>query len=257
MKHFPPPPGFLAVKLPPGAIAWFRANRPSPLLSFWRKAGTHLRLGEVVRRHPQSLRFSGRLPVFAAPFGDGKTWVVRTCAHGGWWGRLARDRYLGPGRALREIRASEKLAQTKIPTPRIEAVIIYPAGLFCRIETVTSLVPESRDLVQHLARRPGTTERARLFSAVRKLLDQLYRHGVRHPDLNARNILLSPSSRGGFTAWLLDVDAIRLQDPGDTSVDQANRNRLLRSLLKRARLGDLAWSEAEIPKLWRELFPAR
>ena len=215
------------------------------------------RLSEAVRRHPQSLRFSGRLPVFAAPFGDGKTWVVRTCAHGGWWGRLARDRYLGPGRALREIRASEKLAQTKIPTPRIEAVVFYPLGPGNRIEVVTSMVPESLDLVQHLARRPGTAERARLFSAVRKLLDQLYRHGVRHPDLNARNILLASTPRGGFTAWLLDVDVVIFGEPRNPCVDQANRHRLLRSLLKRARLGDLGWSEAEIPKLWRELFPAR
>lgn len=256
MKSFPPPPGFQTVKLP-HAFAWFRTNRPNVLLPFWRKAGTHLRLSEVVRRHPQSLRFSGRLPVFAAPFSDGKTWVVRTCAHGGWWGRVARDLYLGPGRALREIRASERLAQGKIPTPRIEAVIFYPTGLFCRIEVVTVFVPKSRDLVQHLARRPGIAERTRLFSAVRKLLDQLHRHDIRHPDLNARNILLAPSPRGGFSAWLLDVDVVRSGGSGDQGADPANRHRLLRSLFKRARLGDLGWSEAEVTKLWRELFPRR
>ena len=39
------------------------------------------------------------------------------------------------------------------------------------------------------------------------------------------------------------------------AVDTANRNRLLRSLLKLARRGDLGWSEQEVPRLWRELFP--
>lgn len=256
MKSFPPPPGFQAHRLP-RAYGWFRTNRGNTLLSFWKKAGTHLRLGEAVRRHPQSLRFSGRQPVFAAALDGAGTWVVRTCAHGGWWGRLARDLYPGPGRALREIRAGERLARMKIPTPRIEAVLFYPAGPFWRIEVVTALVPGSQDLVGYLATRPGAPQRARVFAAVRRLLGQLHEQGVHHPDLNARNILLAPSSRGGFTPWLLDVDVVRFEEPDSKAVDRANRHRLLRSLLKRARLGDLGWSESEVTKLWRELFPRR
>ena len=254
MKPFPPPPGFQGRRLP-SAFAWFRQGREKPILSFWRKAGGNLRLGESARRHPQSTRFSGRLPVVAAPVAGVGTLVVRPCAHGGLWGRLTGDLYLGPDRALREIQASQRLARFKVHTPRIEAVIFYPASLGNRIEVVTSLVPESQDLVQHLARRPGTAERARLFSAVRKLLDQLQRHGIRHPDLNARNILLAHAPTRGFTAWLLDVDGVCFGEPGSHRVDQANRHRLLRSLWKRARLGDLGWSEAEVAKLWCELSP--
>jgi D-alanyl-D-alanine carboxypeptidase (penicillin-binding protein 5/6) len=41
------------------------------------------------------------------------------------------------------------------------------------------------------------------------------------------------------------------------NISQANRNRLLRSLLKRARVGDLGWSEPEVAKLWKELCPRR
>ena len=251
-----PPSGFQVRRLP-HASAWFRPGLEKPILSFWRKAGANLRLSEAVRRHPQSLRFSGRLPVVAAPVAGAGTLVVRPCAHGGLWGHVARDLYLGSDRALREIRASERLARIKITTPRIETVIFYPAGPWNRIEVVTSLIPDSLDLVQHLALRPGTAERARLFSAVRKLLDQLHRHGIRHPDLNARNILLAHAPRRGFTAWLLDVDVVRFGESGRHHVDQSNRHRLLRSLLKRARLGDLGWSEAEVTKLWRELSPRR
>jgi len=241
----------------PHASAWFRRGREKPILSFWQKSGGKHRLSEAVRRHPQSLRFAGRLPVVAASIAGAGTLVVRPCAHGGLWGHVARDLYLGPDRALREIRASERLTQLKIPTPRIEAVIFYPIGPGNRIEVVTSLVPDSLDFVRHLARRPGAAERARLFSAVRKLLDQLHRHGIRHPDLNARNILLASAPRGGFTAWLLDVDVIRFGEAGNHHVDQANRHRLLRSLLKRARLGDLGWSETEVANLWHELSSRR
>jgi hypothetical protein len=51
------------------------------------------------------------------------------------------------------------------------------------------------------------------------------------------------------------VDAILLEIGSPTQIEIANRNRLLRSLLKRSRCGDLGYSEKEIPALWRELFP--
>lgn len=253
MKLDSPPAGFVARRLP-RAWAWFRPKMERPLLDAWSKAGRELRLSEVARRHPQSRRFHGRQPVFAAPFPREGMLVVRTCAHGGWWGRLAGDLYRGPSRVLREIRAGERLLGMKIPTPRIEAVIFYPAGPFCRIEVVTRLVPESLDLVECLARRPAPGQRTKILLAVRKLLGQLGRCGVRHPDLNARNILLSPSPHG-WIAHLLDVDAVSLEEPSRPSTDRANRNRLLRSLFKRSRLGELGCGEAEVTRIWRELFP--
>jgi hypothetical protein len=58
-------------------------------------------------------------------------------------------------------------------------------------------------------------------------------------------------------AWLLDVDATTRNEANSDPVDTSNKNRLLRSLLKRARCGDLGYSEREIPALWRELFRRR
>jgi hypothetical protein len=58
-------------------------------------------------------------------------------------------------------------------------------------------------------------------------------------------------------AWLLDVDALTRDEANPEHVDTSNKNRLLRSLLKRARCGDLGYSEREIPAVWRELFPKR
>jgi len=251
---FPPPQGFVSLRLP-GGTGWFRPSLEKPIRSLWEKTGPSLRLSEVVRRSSGSQRHAGRASVYSALISGAGTLVVRPCVHGGWWGRVAGDLYFGPSRVRREILAADRLHRMKIPTPQVEAVVFYPAGPFVRIEVVTRKIPESQNLVQRLASRPGVGERARIFAAVRKLLGQLHHHGIRHPDLNARNILLSPA--GGGTAWVLDVDAVRFENPNSASVATANRNRLLRSLLKRARLGDLGWSEPEVAKLWKELFPRR
>lgn len=200
--------------------------------------------------------YPGRLPVVSAPVSGLGSLVIRPCTHGGLWGTVAGDRYLLSDKVRREIRAGQRLAKLGIPNPQVEAVLFYPAGFFFRIEVVTRQVRESQDLVAFLAGQPSPRERSLYFSAIRKLFDQLHRHGVRHRDLNARNLLGSRSSRG-WTAWLLDVDAVHFGDPGSPAIDLANRNRLLRSLLKRARLGDLGPSEAEVTHIWRELFPRR
>jgi hypothetical protein len=64
----------------------------------------------------------------------------------------------------------------------------------------------------------------------------LTQNGVWHPDLNAKNILLvrtGPES-GKFTAQVLDIDRVKLVVPGDPQLADANLQRLLRSLRKRA-----------------------
>lgn len=253
MKAFPAPEGFQAETLPTGP-AWFRPDAKKPILTFWKRTDAGLPLGKVAGRHPESRRFSGRGTVVSAPFAGLGTVILRPCVHGGLWGRLVRDLYPGSSRVRREILRSERLTQMGIPTPRIQAALFYPVGPLFRMEVATSFIQGGRDLNDLLSSRPLASQRLRIFSAVRKLFEQLQRHGIRHPDLNARNILLS-SGAGSWSAWLLDVDAVRFGDPASPAVDTANRHRLLRSLLKLARLGDLGWSEQEVPRLWRELFP--
>ena len=248
------PQGFQLEKLPTGP-AWLRAEAKKSILTFWKRADAGLPLSQVARRHPDSRRFIGRGTVGSAPFPGIGALIIRPCFHGGCWGRLARDLYFGPARALREVRCASRLETMNIRTPKIQAVLFYPAGPFYRMEVVSSFIPQSQDLTTILSRRPLAGERSRVFSAVRQLLADCRRHGVRHPDLNARNILLAQVPRGGWTGWLLDVDAVRFEEPNREMVDIANRHRLLRSLLKRARHGDLGWSEAEVPRLWQELFP--
>jgi hypothetical protein len=85
------------------------------------------------------------------------------------------------------------------------------------------------------------------------LFHKCHQNGILHPDCNARNILLTQFPNH---AWLLDVDAIQVEPQNPSQVDISNRNRLLRSLLKLAKLGALGFTEKEVPSLWRELFPS-
>ena len=256
MKIFAPPAGFVLVQLPTGP-AWLRPKSKEPILHLWKKLNPKLPLRIVASRHPQRRLYPGRAPVTALPCSGLGEIVVRPCLHGGFWGKLAQDLYCGSHRARHEIDLAQKLHQEKVPTPYILAVCFYPAGPFYRIDVLTSFVPDSRDLASFLSTRPSPLQRRRAFVAVRKLLHRCAQHGIRHHDLNARNILISGLTTSPISAWLLDVDAIRRESGPSSNVATANQNRLLRSLLKRSRLGDLDFSEKEIPKLWREIFPTK
>ena len=251
-----PPAGFELIRLPTGP-AWVRPALRRNLSSLWQKQKSNPPLRDLARRHPGHRTFPGRAPVTFLPVSGSPGWVVRPCVHGGIWGRLARDLYWGTARARKEICCSSQLHAKKIPTPSILAVLFYPAGLFLRIDIVTSYVPESRDLASFLSAHPKLAERARAFSSVRHLFKICAQHGFLHADLNARNILLSGSSSKKPQAWLLDVDAVTRNEANLDHVNTSNKNRLLRSFFKRARCGDLGYSEREIPALWCELFPRR
>ena len=245
------PQGFQLYHLPTGP-AWIRPFIRKPLLSNWKKLNPQAPLRLAARRHPQRRLFQGRAPVVLLPIAT-TSLVVRPCVNGGLWGQLTRDLYLNTHRARCEIYRAQLLADKKVPTPTIQAALFYPAVPLWRIDIVTSYIPHSLDLVSFLSTRPSTPARTRAFSAVRKLFHQCRQNGILHPDFNARNILLTPSPH---QAWLLDVDAIQVKPQHPFQIDTANRHRLLRSLLKLAKLGSLGFSEKEVPSLWRELFPS-
>jgi hypothetical protein len=86
------------------------------------------------------------------------------------------------------------------------------------------------------------------LKAAGKLLVQLARAGAHHPDLNARNVLITWESEGA-RAHVLDVDRIRFHMPGDPMVAQANLDRLKRSLQKLRERESLEVSDSEIDSL--------
>jgi hypothetical protein len=165
---------------------------------------------------------------------------------------LTGDRFIMSTRAASELRIALRLASEGVATPEVLAYAVYPAGPFLRRSDVaTREIARSRDLATALLNATDDSK-APMLAATAALLADLTRIGARHPDLNLKNILLSPSDTGVPRAWVLDVDRITFDRRGSPSVAQANLARLGRSARKWRELygariddADLAWLASE------------
>jgi hypothetical protein len=174
----------------------------------------------------------GRAPVYIIPLaGSARPVVVRHSRHGGALAALTGDRFPAPTRAPHELAMSHRLAALGVVSPRVLAFALYPAGPFLmRSDVVTEEIPDSADLAAVLTGDSTIAARGAALSAVTALLTAMGRHGVHHPDLNLKNILIS-SDRDGVRAVLLDVDRVRI-DPDRARAASANAARLSRSARK-------------------------
>jgi 3-deoxy-D-manno-octulosonic acid kinase len=191
---------------------------------------------------------TGRAPVFAVPTPHG-TWVVRHFVRGGSVATALGDRYLARGtpRPFAEASVSDELRARGLETPRVIAAAVYRAGLFYRGDLVTELVPDAEELAEVLfddrpAGLAATADRKAALKETGALIHRLGRKGVRHVDLNAKNILVSWSG-GVPSVYLLDLDRCRV---GTHPVPVGSMvRRLLRSLRKFERRTGLRLPEAE------------
>jgi 3-deoxy-D-manno-octulosonic acid kinase len=170
-----------------------------------------------------------------APGPEGKKrWVVRHYHRGGAVGPILGDRYLSLGRfrPLCETVASLEARERGIPTPAVVAGIIYPAGIFYRADLVTEEIPASVDLSQVLfgATPSGIDPEAALI-ATGGIVRSLEQNGLYHPDLNAKNIVLT-STDEGVDAYLVDLDRCCARPRGVPAPAFPMRRRLARSLRK-------------------------
>mgnify|MGYP002777901300 CR=1 FL=1 len=203
--------------------------------------------------HPERRTFRGRALAHAAPLpGTDATVVVRHATHGGMLAPVTRDLFLPPTRAPRELAVSRALRARGIRTPEVAAYVRYPAPFgLSRVDVATRLVPDGRDLAVALAEPFGEAEVRPWVRATAALLHAMGHAGARHPDLNLKNVLLTPVGPPAATspdaapsgspaqeaeeAWVLDVDVLRLaRDGGDAArarrITAANLARLERSL---------------------------
>lgn len=211
------PDGYVPVRAV-GARGFARpgaADRIGALLSRW---GT---LDRAARHTEGALALEGRgtVRVIPAPTGGGDDrWVVRRYLRGGWMAPLLHDRYLrrGGSRPEREARASDAARARGIPTPRVEAGVVYPAGpLWYRADLVTRFVDDSVDLAALLFRdaapggiSPTPDDRVRALAEAGRLARRMAGAGLFHPDLNAKNFLVV-GDPGDPEVWVLDLDRAR------------------------------------------------
>lgn len=250
MKDIPPPTGFTSRALPCGA-SWLRTQWIDQLTNAVGQATSPVI--ELALASKGSQRFRGRAAVatwncaaFNSPL------VVRRCSHGGFWRHFAGDRYVGNHRARIEIEHSQRILQLGIATPEVVGVVFYKSGLFQRMDLLTVQVPNSVDLVAFLASQPVAHRREVALAAVRELLAQCAANGLLHNDLNARNILLA-NVGDSVCAYVLDVEDVAWAPQRVEHVRAANHARLVRSLHKRVRKGDLALTAQQLQALISEL----
>lgn len=197
-------------------------------------AGT---LYDYARAHPERRALHGRAPVYA----------VRPPCH------PCRT----TTRAPHELRAALRLADAGVPTPEIVAYAIYRAPLGMRRTDVLSReVPDSADLAALLAPDADDGTRAAALAATAELLRALAGAGARHPDLNAKNILVSthPAPGTGLRAHVLDVDRV-LFEQDRAAIARANSERLVRSLRKLRAAGRVEVLDTDLASLARSGHP--
>jgi 3-deoxy-D-manno-octulosonic acid kinase len=134
--------------------------------------------------------------------------VVRHNRHGGLLARLTRDLFLPPTRAPHELAVALRLRELGVPTPDVLMYGTAPAPLlFRRADVVTREIESGRDLASYMAPEASSVDRASAWTATRELVRAMNEAGVRHHDLNVKNVLLAPS-QDGLSAYLLDVDRV-------------------------------------------------
>ena len=198
-------------------------------------------------RDKAAFQMEGRDPVFVIPAklskGEGTEsggrWAVRHYTRGGQFvPTLLGDRYVRSGRVrpYHEIVASEAARERGIPTPKVLAAAMYPAGLFYRADLVTTFVPGASDLVEALFDRQrkgagGAAERLDALRAAGELVRRMAEAGLRHRDIHARNILLEWQGAAP-SPHLLDLDRCDVGPKGVPLSPTSMHQRLRRSLLK-------------------------
>jgi hypothetical protein len=205
---------------------------------------------------PGARALQGRGVAWATTLPSGMEVVVRHSRHGGALAAVTRDLFLAPSRAPHELAVSVWLRDAGIPTPPVIAYAVYSAfGPLCRADVVTGFV-NGVDFPAAWAAAPTPEARDAIIDAVAALLRLMQAAGVRHPDLNVKNVLISGHD-GARHASLLDVDRVqflRTELHSDDFIRSAheqtgvdNAQRLLLSVMKWRReqgldVGDAHWN---------------
>lgn len=241
------PSGYERVDGGDALIVARRDVRPAIESAFRAAPADHPTLHGYAGRVPDARRFHGREVAYAITLPASISVVVRHNRHGGALRALTGDLFLGATRAPRELEASLELHALGVPTPPVVAYAVYPAGPgLARSDVVTEEIDGGIDLGEMLLRtQPETDERRKAWNATTRLLRRMASAGVRHHDLNVKNVLLRPVADELFAAYALDVDRVEF-DCARRDAYAGNRARLRRSVDKWRRTRGATITDAEV-----------
>lgn len=212
-------------------------------------------LYDFARNQPGARVLMGRVPAYAVRLGSiSGDVVVRHATRGGMVAKFVSDRYIAPTRGIVELLNSERLRKQGVRTPRLIAYVVYPAGpLLRRLDVATREVPNAYDLAEVFSSPLQQENKHEALGAISELIGSLTHAGAHHADLNLKNIVLSRDGEVDkrIRAYVLDVDRVSFNVPGDPMVARANMQRLTRSLEKVRSRGEIFLEEADIRWLER------
>ncbi|GAB3678609.1 3-deoxy-D-manno-octulosonic acid kinase [Salinisphaera aquimarina] len=158
---------------------------------------------------------------------DGTPWVLRHNRRGGVLAHLNHDRFIWTGasraRALAELRLLARMHADGLPVPVPIAALAARRGPVYRSDVVTERIAGARPLADVLMEKalPATA-----WQALGGAVARFHRAGIRHADLNARNVLVDSD----LNFHLIDFDKAKRVAPG--AWREPNLARLRRSLDK-------------------------
>jgi len=157
--------------------------------------------------------------------------VLRSCRRGGFPARILRDTYFGcRPRPFRELAALNTLRRRGVPVVEaLGACVRWVLPGCYRGWVATRYVPGATSVWDWATGTPGAWDRRTVWRAVGRAVRQLHEAGARHPDLNLRNVLLSPGPNAP-TVWLLDLDQPWLSGGFGPHADLARLERSARKL---------------------------
>jgi tRNA A-37 threonylcarbamoyl transferase component Bud32 len=166
-------------------------------------------LFDYAARHPDAEAVKGRQTLYMIPGPGAVRWVVRQLSHGGLLAPITRKRFLKSDRPrpFNELLLSVRLQQLDIRTPNVVAAVVYPSGLSYGGEVAREKIENALDLADCLFGKDDLEpmERAGALAAAGRLIGELHREDVLHPDLNLKNILIQ-SPTGQPRAYILDIE---------------------------------------------------
>lgn len=226
MTELPPPPGYESF-----LVGRAHVVAQQPLAGAVRDALAVTTLHGFASRQPGARALAGRGTAWGAPLPNGVDVVVRHARHGGTLAALTGDLFLAPTRAPRELANALRLAHAGVPTPEVVAYAVYPViGPFARSDVATRALRGVDFPDAWRATADGVARKA-LLAALATLLRLLRAAGALHPDLNLKNVFITPNGDGP-TAFVLDVDRVEFGTAGSAEIATKNLTRLIQSARK-------------------------
>lgn len=218
------PPGYVIHRVGETWLVLDRAASPELI---------RLRLGDAAVRRTLFARAPrrGRGNTPSVPLGENSV-VLRRYRHGGLFAWLTGALYLGPKRALSELRVTASAEASGAPVPHVLCLALWPVvGPLWSALIGTVEQRDAQDLNEVLSTMEEPRSRRALARQVGAAIARLHEAGVEHRDLQLRNILAVGRERR-IVVLDLDKATFHVNGPAPPRRRADNLGRLTRSIVK-------------------------